>query len=309
MADISAEIAAFESAKYGEDVRSSMISLAEKINDEVEDASSKVDQNTAEVDGFSLVIGTVTTLGPTDNATAEITGSDFDLTLNLGIPRGADGGVEGDISSNAVNFSDAGSRVNLVTGESLATGFGKIKKWFTDLATGAFSVVANALDIDTAGYVLDARQGKALADAVALKKDASAQADWNEADSTSGNYIQNKPDLLAYNAYKSLGLTYNGSSGTLALWRCGPIVVAHLNITCAALTANTILSVSGTVPTGYRPGGTRYFPITPISSNSPTGQSVWSVSSAGAVQFRASSTSNREYKGCAVWTTVDALPA
>ena len=36
MADISQEIAAFQSAKYGEDVRDSMVSLAVKINDEVQ---------------------------------------------------------------------------------------------------------------------------------------------------------------------------------------------------------------------------------------------------------------------------------
>lgn len=309
MADISPEIAAFQSAKYGEDVRSSMVSLAEKINDEVESATSKVDQNTEDVEGFTLTIGNVTTVAPTDPASATIRGSGFDLILDLEIPRGADGGVAGDISQNAVNFADSATRDNLETGDSLATGFGRIKKWFADLATGAFSVVANALDVVDPGYVLDARQGKTLADAIALKKDASAQADWEEDDPTSGNYIKNKPDLLAYNAYKSVELKYNGSTGSIALWRYGAIVVAHLNITCSAVSSNTILNVTGTIPSGYRPGGTRYFPITPMSSNAPTSQSVWSVTSSGAVQFRCSTTSAMEFKGCAVWTTVNDLPA
>ena len=35
MADISKEIQAFQDAEYGEEVRGSMISLAEKVNDEV----------------------------------------------------------------------------------------------------------------------------------------------------------------------------------------------------------------------------------------------------------------------------------
>lgn len=173
MADISAEIAAFQSAKYGEDVRDSMVSLAVKINDEVEDASDKVDQNTQDVESFSMDIGDVTTLPYTDQATAEITGEGFELFLNLGIPQGAPGGAAGDISQNAVNFSDASTRDNLVTGQTLATGFGKIKKWFTDLATGAFAIVANALDITDSGYVLDARQGKVLSDQIATKANST----------------------------------------------------------------------------------------------------------------------------------------
>ena len=43
MADISAEIAAFQNAVYGEEVRGSMISLAEKLNDVTEDTEATVD--------------------------------------------------------------------------------------------------------------------------------------------------------------------------------------------------------------------------------------------------------------------------
>ena len=43
MADISAEIAAFQNAVYGEEVRSSMVSAIEKINDVAEDAESTVE--------------------------------------------------------------------------------------------------------------------------------------------------------------------------------------------------------------------------------------------------------------------------
>lgn len=169
MADISAEIAAFQSAKYGEDVRDSMVSLAEKVNDEVEAATAQVEENTQDVENFSMDIGEVTTLPYTDQATAEITGEGFSRTLNLGIPQGAPGGVAGDISQNAVNFADASTRDNLVTGQTLATGFGKIKKWLSDLKTAAFAYIANDLVTDTEGYVLDARQGKVLSDQIATK--------------------------------------------------------------------------------------------------------------------------------------------
>lgn len=41
--------------------------------------------------------------------------------------------VLGDISSKTVTFSEASTRENINTGESTATLFGKIKKWFSDL--------------------------------------------------------------------------------------------------------------------------------------------------------------------------------
>ena len=50
MADISQEIAAFQNAVYGEEVRGSMISAIEKINDVAEDAVDTVDTFS---DGFS----------------------------------------------------------------------------------------------------------------------------------------------------------------------------------------------------------------------------------------------------------------
>ena len=172
MADISAEIAAFQSAKYGEDVRDSMVSLANKINDEVEANTAQVEDNTEEVEGFALTIGTVTTLDPTDNATASISGSGYNLSLSLGIPRGVDGGVAGNISNNAVDFADTATRENLVTGQTLAVGFGKIKKWFSDLKSAAFAYIANDLTTETDGYVLDARQGAVLGASVAANAGA-----------------------------------------------------------------------------------------------------------------------------------------
>lgn len=162
MADISQEIAAFQSAKYGEDVRSSMISLAEKVNDESSQAAS-------DIEGFSVSIGTVETLEPDEVATVTKTGSQYAPVLNFGIPRGADGGVAGDISQNAVNFPEASTRALPTTGEALRVIVSKIVKWLSDLATGAFAVVYNALDMDDPGYVLDARQGKILNDSVATK--------------------------------------------------------------------------------------------------------------------------------------------
>lgn len=63
-------------------------------------------------------------------------------------------------------FSTASTRENIESDESNSTLFGKIAKWFSDLKTGAFNAVANNVTTSTSGYVLDARQGKALSDKI-----------------------------------------------------------------------------------------------------------------------------------------------
>lgn len=74
--------------------------------------------------------------------------------------------VLGDISGKTVDFTEVGTRVNLASGESTATLFGKIKRWFADLKDAAFAAIANDLATTTAGSVLDARQGKVLDDKI-----------------------------------------------------------------------------------------------------------------------------------------------
>lgn len=58
-----------------------------------------------------------------------------------------------DISNTAIEFAEADTRENVASGETLPTLFGKIKKWFTDLKTVAFSGSYNDLsdtpDIET----------------------------------------------------------------------------------------------------------------------------------------------------------------
>ena len=51
-------------------------------------------------------------------------------------------GPMGTVDENTpISFTESGSRSNIVTGESISTLFGKIKKWFSDLANGAASTV------------------------------------------------------------------------------------------------------------------------------------------------------------------------
>lgn len=70
------------------------------------------------------------------------------------------------LPGTAVTFSDASSRTNIASGDTLSTMLGKIKKWFTDLKDAAFCTVANNLATTEAGAVLDARQGAELNDMI-----------------------------------------------------------------------------------------------------------------------------------------------
>lgn len=87
------------------------------------------------------------------------------------------------LNSNVTAFTEASTRSNIASGDSITTLWGKIKKWFTDLKAVAFSgaysdltgkptlgdaaskSVANNLTTASAGSaVLDAYQGKVLED-------------------------------------------------------------------------------------------------------------------------------------------------
>ena len=57
-------------------------------------------------------------------------------------PQGPPGEVDAD---TAIEFTQAASRVNLVSGESIKTLFGKVMKWFADLKAVAFSGSYNDL--------------------------------------------------------------------------------------------------------------------------------------------------------------------
>lgn len=71
---------------------------------------------------------------------------------------------DGDTSNTTVTFADTTTRENLVSGEKVSVGFGKIKKWFADLKSFAFKDLVNNLTTSTAGSALDASQGKILND-------------------------------------------------------------------------------------------------------------------------------------------------
>ena len=71
------------------------------------------------------------------------------------------------INTNSISFTEASTRANIESGESLSVMLGKTKKWFSDLGESAFNDIANNLTTEVEGSVLDARQGKVLSDRLA----------------------------------------------------------------------------------------------------------------------------------------------
>ena len=75
-------------------------------------------------------------------------------------------GFSDDIGDSEITFTEAENRENINTGESVKTGFGKIKKFFADLTAPAFAQMITTkedlLATKATGYVPDA---KAVADA------------------------------------------------------------------------------------------------------------------------------------------------
>ena len=123
----------------------------------------------------------------------------------------------GNISDTTVTFADTTTRANLVSGEKVSVGFGKIKKWFADLKSFAFKNLVNNLTTSTTGSALDASQGKILND----KYDELNQSlgnllnkqDWKEI----GTFVDTNEHVISnIKSYRELRvnfmLYYSGSS-------------------------------------------------------------------------------------------------
>ena len=145
---------------------------ANQAADNANDTAQSIQQAADDGDFSSTItIGNTTTGEPGTQAEVTNTGTAKDPVFNFIIPQGPVGprgpaGNIDDIEDATVTFSQASSRTNVNSGDSIGTLFGKIQKWFADLGTAAFQGVSNALTQTTSGYVLDARQGKTLADRI-----------------------------------------------------------------------------------------------------------------------------------------------
>lgn len=145
---------------------------ANQAADNANDTAQSIQQAADDGDFSSTItIGNTTTGEPETQAEVTNTGTAKDPVFNFIIPQGPVGprgpaGNINDIEDATVTFSQASSRTNINSGDSIGALFGKIQKWFADLGTAAFQGVSNVLTQTSDGYVLDARQGKTLADRI-----------------------------------------------------------------------------------------------------------------------------------------------
>lgn len=110
---------------------------ADEIAEDLEDKKDSGYWDGTDGAAATIQIGTVTTGEPGTQASVTNTGTEHAAVLDFTIPRGTPGEVE-NLSSQSILFSEAGSRINVQSGETLAVLLGKVKKYFTDLENDVF---------------------------------------------------------------------------------------------------------------------------------------------------------------------------
>ena len=214
-----------------------------------------------------MTIGTITTVASNAqaNATIEADGVDAQgrpkFKLNLWLPKGADGEGAGDMLKNvydtqnkaqdifqyadskvdSVAFTQASTRANINTGESVAVVFGKIKKWFADLKSLAFKDKVNwDTDIDNRPASMPASDVSAWAKAATKPSytasevglanvDNVKQASKTEFDSHNSDAVKHitAAERTAWNAKGSSNLALGETSSTAYRGDRGKVAYDH----------------------------------------------------------------------------------
>lgn len=122
---------------------------------------------------------------------------DGSSSLEITIPSGDGDGGEFDINTATPSFTEAQSRENINTGETIPILFGKIKKWFTDLKAVAFS--GNYSDLTGQPQALKNPQAITFTGAVSETYDGSEAKTINiptgGAGTTDYNELLNRPSI------------------------------------------------------------------------------------------------------------------
>lgn len=124
-------------------------------------------------DAATIQVGSVTTVPYGQTANVVNSGTEQAAVFDFTIPQGRPGQQTTEIDNlllNSITTSAAEFPIPAV-GETGKVIFGKITKWFSDMAALVASKfdaanVVNNLTTTSSGYALDARQGKALSDAL-----------------------------------------------------------------------------------------------------------------------------------------------
>lgn len=101
---------------------------ASSANNVAEEVESKLDNGDF---AATVSLGTVTTGDPGTNAAVTNSGTENDAVFNFTIPRGDPGSVE-NLSQQPVTFTESEERENIQSGDTLASIFGKIQKFYDD---------------------------------------------------------------------------------------------------------------------------------------------------------------------------------
>lgn len=220
-----------------------------------------------------------------DQVNIEDFNSNFD-TIDAALKTAAD--ASGDLSRGTVYASAATSRTNLTSGDSIATMFGKVMKWFSDLKDAAFCSVANNDTTTAAGSVADARIVKTHGDEIdkhtvqlgGLYLGQNAAGKWGYKPSANGTIIPfRNPTGTATAAQVLSGYTFaNASSDSIT----GTMANNGTYNKTLTPTGNNTTSVS--LPAGYYSGGT-------ITANGATSYSAgYSAGAASITTIRISYT-------------------
>lgn len=142
----------------------------------------------------------------------------------------------GNISDTTVTFADTTTRANLVSGEKVSVGFGKIKKWFADLKSFAFKNLVNNLTTSTTGSALDASQGKILND----KYD-----ELNQSLVAQSNYIETLFDSPASNISANTSERYLTINFDMSKYKMIMVVFGiAASASDAAISSNRLIGIS-----------------------------------------------------------------
>ena len=140
-------------------------------------------------------------------------------------PQGEQGpegpqGPPGEFDMDAgLSFTEASTRANINTGESLKTILGKIKKFFTDLKPHAFSNPVNNLTGTDASLPLAAPQGKALKQEIdTLNSALGGMALIDDTSISGGTILTMQNSMTAEHLYIAFIRVLHGSDDLLAPW-------------------------------------------------------------------------------------------
>lgn len=173
--------------------------------------------------------------------------------------------TEVDVHNKVVPFAQAGSRTNLASGDTVATGFGKIAKWFADMKSAAFAEIANNLTTATAGKVLDALQGKELADMIGSTNTNVTNLATRMTSAENAITEQNGKFTATKYDDNTLYLSKNVSNMDFSVHKMGALIIGWITVKANTVTAKSQTKV-GTL-TKYKPIGTYVETLHGVSNN------------------------------------------